>query len=228
MKIDIWSDFACPWCYIGEKRLQKAIEDLGMEKEVTIRPRAFELDPYAPQTPEMDAVSRLVKKYQIPQEEAVARIQYIEKTGKAEGIDFHLMGAQYTNTFDSHRLMKLALSKDNPKIIDKINILLFEAFFNRNLQLSSHEVLVDVGKNAGLDEQEILDMLNSELFTEEVREDELEALAKNIKSVPFFAFEDGSGIPGAASYEDFKKALEMARQPVDGASCGPKGCLLPD
>ena len=126
MKIVYWSDYACPYCYIGETRLKKAIKELGLENEVEIETRAFELDPDVPKTVETITVDRFAKKYRLSKEEAQQQIDHISQLGIDEGIDFRYATTLYTNTRDAHRLTKLAQTKHDAALEDRVSELLFE------------------------------------------------------------------------------------------------------
>ena len=152
MKIVYWSDYACPYCYIGETRLKKAIKELGLENEVEIETRAFELDPDAPKTVETITVDRFAKKYRLSKEEAQQQIDHISQLGIDEGIDFRYATTLYTNTRDAHRLTKLAQTKHDAALEDRVSELLFDAYFTRNEKLAEHDVLLRVAREAGLDE----------------------------------------------------------------------------
>ena len=121
MKIVYWSDFACPYCYIGETRLKKAIAQLEEAGEIkpgsiTLEMKAFELEPYAGEHAEGDTLSRFAKKYKLSDEEAAKKIESIEQMGRGEGLEFNYSGARSTNTLDAHRLTKLAQSKGKPVV----------------------------------------------------------------------------------------------------------------
>ena len=121
MKIVYWSDFACPYCYIGETRLKKAIAQMEEAGEIepgsiTLEMKAFELEPYAGEHAEGDTLSRFAKKYKLSDEEAAEKIDSIEQMGRGEGLEFNYSGARSTNTMDAHRLTKLAQSKANPVV----------------------------------------------------------------------------------------------------------------
>ncbi|MDE5832279.1 MAG: DsbA family oxidoreductase [Desulfovibrio sp.] len=225
MKIVYWSDYACPYCYIGEARLLAAIRELGMEDAVELAPKAFELDPGAPREVESDTLTRFARKYRLSPREAQGQIDYISALGRDCGIDFRYATTQYTNTFDAHRLMKLALSKDDREIAEKTNKLLFDAYFTKNLKLADHEVLLNVGREAGLDEKEVREVLDSDRFGPEVRADEREATERGVRGVPFFLFPGGATIPGALSREDFVSLLKREAGAISGAQCGPDGCV---
>lgn len=230
MQIICFSDYACPYCYIGEMRLFSAIDALNARDKVDFQLRAFELDPAAPKTVQSDTVTRFARKYQLSIEGAEKQIQHISDLGKAEGIDFQYAKAQYTNTFDAHRLMKFALSKNDRQIAEKTNHLLFDAYFTKSLKLSDYTTLFAVAEMAGLDKKETQQMLETGEFGEAVRKDEQEAARLGIHGVPYFIFDNGLVIPGAASAEDLKHVLQenlkIFHKPVGVQSCTSQGCTL--
>ena len=118
MKITYWSDFACPYCYIGNTRLKRAIKDLDLDVDFDIR--AFELDQNAPKDVESTTVERFSMKYGLSLEDAEKQVNQISQLGINEGINFKYDTTLYTNTRDAHRLMKLAQSKNNPRIVEKL------------------------------------------------------------------------------------------------------------
>lgn len=233
MKISYWSDYACPYCYIAEARLHKAITELGIGDQVDLVPLAFQLDPEAPNEPLTDTATRFAAKYRLPLVEAQAQIEHISRLGNAEGLDFRYASTQFTNTFNAHRLMKLALSKNNKELAAKTNELLFAAYFTKNLRLAEDSVLIEAGVLAGLAENEILEVLKSDMFAKEVREDEAAAMRQGVHGVPYFMFPGGLNIPGAISTADFKDALQRAllhektnSASMQGQQCGPEGCKV--
>lgn len=231
MKIFLWSDYACPYCFIGESRLKKGISEIPGGREIEIEYKAFELDPGASKKVVSDTQTRFAKKYGMTSAEALKRIRQIEAAGHAEGLEFNYETTLYTNTFDAHRLMKLALSKIGKNIAEKVNLLLFEAYFGKNLELASNEVLLNIGKDAGLPEGEIQTMLQSDQFADEVRKDESEAARLGVGGVPYFWVPGIFSIPGAISTEQMKDALQEAlkagtAQTISGQSCGIDGCKI--
>lgn len=214
MKITYWSDFACPYCYIGNTRLKRAIKDLDLDVDFDVR--AFELDQNAPHDVESTTVERFAVKYGLSIDDARKQVNQISKLGSDEGIDFKYETTLYTNTRDAHRLMKLAQEK-HPESADKLATLLFDAYFVENLKLADHDVLVETGINAGLSEDEIRKVLETGLYKAKVEEDENIALSAGIHAVPFYLFDGKYSIPGALSYDDFKRVLSqiMAESEVD-------------
>lgn len=214
MKITYWSDFACPYCYIGNTRLKRAIKDLDLDVDFDVR--AFELDQNAPHDVESTTVERFAVKYGLSIDDARKQVNQISQLGADEGIDFKYETTLYTNTRDAHRLMKLAQEK-HPESADKLATLLFDAYFVENLKLADHDVLVETGINAGLSEDEIRKVLETGLYNAKVEEDENIALSARIHAVPFYLFDGKYSIPGALSYDDFKSVLSqiIAESEVD-------------
>lgn len=234
MTLTIWSDFACPYCYIGETRLRRAIEELGLTDEVKIDFRAYELDPTAPKEVTTTTPERFAMKYRLSVPEAEKQIEHISELGRELGIDFRYKTTKYSNTRDAHRLMKLAEAKYNRSTIEKLNEALFAAYFTENLVLSDHEVLLEKATSVGMDKKQVQEVLSSNQYDDEVRLDEREAGMRGIRGVPYIVFNGHFAVPGAMSIDGFKSALERElRNQKNNEStterphaCGPDGCKL--
>lgn len=238
MNITIWSDFACPYCYIGETRLEKAIEELGVTDSVKIDYRAFELDPTAPKEVTGPTSERFAMKYRLSVPEAMQQIEQISSLGRELGIDFKYASTLYSNTFDAHRLMKLAENKYDYATVKKLNTLLFDAYFTKNLVLADHNVLENIAKKAGMNEKEVKDVLDSDLYADDVRFDEREAQMRGVRGVPYMVFNGEFAVPGAMTIDGMKSALERAQRRINEAEksaekngershvCGPDGCQI--
>ena len=225
MKIEIWSDYACPFCYIGEKRLEKAIAEANVGDKVEIEFKAFELDPTASNEVESATIDRFALKYGLSKEEATNRVEQISMMGRREGIDFKYATTRYTNTFDSLRLTKLAQEHGHDEIITK----LFDAYFTKNLELSDHQVLKQIAVECGIDENEVDELLKGDRYATEVREDEKEAAIYGIHGVPCFLINGKYSLSGAQPIHVIKEAIESildkeAIDELDGMTCGPNGC----
>ena len=223
MTIKIWSDYACPFCYIGEKRLEKALSQIDGEFKIEFK--SFELDPTASEKVTSSTVERFAKKYGMSIDDAAQRIEQISMMGRREGIDFKYISTRYTNTFDSLRLTKFAQEKGHDEIIEK----LFDAYFTKNLELADHEVLKKIAAECGLDENEVAEVLNSDKYAEEVRRDEYEAAVNGIHGVPYFVIADKYALSGAQPADVIKQAIEDAvAEEIDekfsGMTCGADGC----
>lgn len=226
MKIEIWSDYACPFCYIGKERLEKAMTELGIKEQVNIIMRSFELDPNASYDVVSNTEDRFAKKYRLSNAMAAERIRKIEQYGKEEGIDFKYSTTQYTNTMDAHRLTHYA-EKQGIKTIDKD---LFKAYFTDNLMLSDKNVLKDIAVKNGLDKDEVEKVLNSNAYESDVRKDEMQAHNMGVQGVPYFLINEKITLSGAQNIETFKMALKEAMEDetqnndLSGMSCGIDGC----
>ena len=224
MKIEVWSDYACPFCYIGEKRLEKALAEVANDN-IDIEFKSFELDPMASSEVVSDTVTRFAVKYGLSKEDAAKRIEQISLMGRREGIDFKYATTRYTNTFDSLRLTKLAQEGGHNEIITK----LFDAYFTKNLELSNHHVLKKIAVECGLDENKVDELLKSDKYAEEVRNDEREAATLGIHGVPYFVVGGKYGLSGAQPVEVLKQAINEAltdevETKLNGMTCGADGC----
>ncbi|MBD5207013.1 MAG: DsbA family oxidoreductase [Bacteroidales bacterium] len=239
MTLTVWSDFACPYCYIGETRLQNAIEELGLQDQVTIDFRAFELDPTASKEVVSSTPERFAKKYRLSLAGAKEQIEQISSLGRELGIDFNYATTQYSNTRDAHRLMKLAEAKYDRETVGRLNEALFKAYFVENLVLADHKVLLDKAVGVGMNEVEVREVLESDKYDDEVRFDEREAMMRGIHGVPYIVFNGDFAVPGAMTTEGFKSALkrelkkqEKVQDETDQTTgerphqCGPDGCEL--
>lgn len=234
--ITVWSDFACPYCYIGETRLENAINELGLTDSVEINYRAFELDPTAPAEVTTTTPERFAMKYRLSEDGARRQIEQISELGRELGLDFRYMTTRYSNTRDAHRLMKLAEARYDRDTVARLNKALFAAYFTENLVLSDHAVLLDKAVAAGMDATEVKEVLDSDMYADEVRFDEREAAMRGVRGVPYFVVNGTFAVPGAMSVEDFRSVLEreLEKQRDDDTHtpagrphvCGPDGCQL--
>lgn len=235
IKISIWSDFACPYCYIGENRLINAIRDLGLDDKTTIDYRAFELDPKMDPDKVTGVSERIAGKYHTTPEKAAEQIREISQLGRDEGIDFKYETALYTNTLKAHRLMKYAEAKYDADTVARLNERLFKAYFVENAVLNDINVLASAAADVGMNSDEVKIMLVGDDYTDAVRADEREAESLRVAGVPFFLINGKIAIRGAISTEDFKEALKQMiahkKEPVHfhdekPHTCGHHGCDL--
>ena len=221
MKIEIWSDYACPFCYIGEKRLERALAEIG-DKNIEVEFKSFELDPYADKKVTSTTPERFAEKYGLSLTAAKERIEQISDMGRGEGIDFKYSTTRYTNTFDALRLTKFAQEKGHDEIITK----LFDAYFTKNFELSAHSVLKKIAVECSLDGEEVEEILKSSRYAEDVRADELAAANLGIHGVPYFVIGGKYGLSGAQPVEILKQAINdaLTEENFDGMTCGAEGC----
>lgn len=237
MTLTVWSDFACPYCYIGETRLQQAIDEMGINDDVVVDFRAFELDPTAPKEVTTTTPERFAMKYRLSLDDAKKQIEEISALGRELGIDFRYADTQYSNTRDAHRIMKLAEDKYDRATVGRLNEALFAAYFTENLVLSDHKVLLDKAVAAGMDAAVVKEVLDSDKYDDEVRFDEREAAMRGVRGVPYIVFNGEFAVPGAMTVDGFKDALQrvLRKQNKDSEAseaserphvCGPDGCQL--
>ena len=230
MTITYWSDYACPYCYIGVRRLKKAVADVLPETGARIVMRSFELDPDAPLAPVSDTATRFARKYGLSLAGANARIEQISSLGRAEGIDLRYATTRYTRTFDAHRLTHYARSLGDDAKTAALEERLYAAYFTDNLELADRKTLLDAAESVGLDRAEAERVLASDRFARDVRRDEREAAEAGVHGVPYFVIDGKVAVPGAASTDDLRDLLrtmaaDSARAAEPSApSCGPDGC----
>jgi predicted DsbA family dithiol-disulfide isomerase len=231
LAIDIWSDIACPWCYVGKRRLEAALALFPHRASVDVTWHAFELDPSAParRDPSVTYAGRIAAKYGMKVEDAEKRIRDMTEMAKADGLDFQFDTAQSGNTFDAHRVVHLGGERG---VQDAVKERLLRAYFTEGERVSDRETLVRLGSEAGLDAAEVRRMLETDRYTREVREDEASARELGVTGVPFFVIGGRYGISGAQPAQALLGALERAwgetkdesAREAEGAACGPDGC----
>lgn len=209
MKIEVWSDFACPFCYIGKQRLDNALEQFAHRDQVEVVFKSFELDPRAPQTVEHDVHHMLAVKYGMTRDKAIAMNKNLTDQAKEVGLTFNMDSMKLTNTFDAHRLTHFAAKKGKREEAVKE---LFGAYFTDSLLLGDHNTLADLAEKAGLDRTETLTMLSGNDYAADVRADEAEAQQLGVTGVPFFVIDRKYAVSGAQPTEVFLKTLETIWQ----------------
>jgi predicted DsbA family dithiol-disulfide isomerase len=209
MKVEIFSDVVCPWCSVGKRRFEAALERFDHADEVEVVWRAYELDPQAPAYREGDYVDRLARKYGMARPQAVASIERLTATAATEGLDFHFERARPGNTFNAHRLLHYA-GEAGPGLQDALKERLFLAYFTEGAAIGESETLVRLAAEVGLDAQECADILDSDRYADDVRADEREAVDLGITGVPFFVVDGKFGIPGAQDADTILNVLDRA------------------
>lgn len=209
MKIEIWSDIACPFCYIGKRNLEAALQKFEHADEVEIEWRSFELDPQAPVESESDMTDLLAAKYGYSREQALAMNEQMSERARQAGLDFHMADIVPTNTLDAHRLIHLAARHG---LQAQMKERLLHAYFTEGQHLGDTETLVRLASETGVPAGEAEAMLAGDDFKYEVRADQREARDFSITGVPFFVVDRKYGISGAQPVEVFTQALEQAWQ----------------
>lgn len=218
MKITYWSDYACPYCFIGEVRLDKAIAQLQSRGElpdnIEIELKAFQLDPNAPLTSAGPTQERFAKKYGISYEKAGEQVQKISQLAAEEGIGFDYADTLFTNTTDAHRLTKY-VQQNAPELADSLKKAIYKAYFIEQKELANREVLISIANKVGLD-TDVAAFLEGEEFKAEVIADQEEASSLGVRGVPYFVINDKYAIPGAMSQQDFENALRQIHNEMNG------------
>ncbi|MGG3928688.1 DsbA family oxidoreductase [Metabacillus fastidiosus] len=237
MKIEVWSDFACPFCYIGKRRLEEALMNFPHKNEVEILFKSFELDPNASLNTELSINEILAKKYGMSIEKAKAMNASVGQQAAAVGLTFEFDNMKPTNTFDAHRLAKLAESKGKDK---EMTEQLLKAYFTDSEHIGNHDTLLKIAEEAGLNREEAKSVLESEDFAEHVRADEVEAREIGVQGVPFFVINRKYAISGAQPVEVFNDTLQkvweeenkkISLEQIKGNEagvCTEDGCELPE
>ncbi len=210
MRVDVWSDVVCPWCYVGATHLQAALRGFEHADDVEIVWRSFELDPAAPREREGTYVQRLARKYAVGEDEARGMVDRIVRAGEAAGIEFRFDVARAGNTFDAHRLLHLARESGGAPLQGALKDRLFRAYFTDGLAIGDPAVLADAAVEVGLERAEVDDVLASQRFGDDVRADEATASAMGVGGVPFFLVDDAYGLAGAHKPENLLNVLRRA------------------
>ena len=207
LTVEIWSDIVCPWCYIGKRRFEAALEAFEHRDEVTVMWRSFELDQEAPREPEGTAAERLAAKYGMSLERAATLHTEMTERAAADGLEYHFEIAKGGNTFDAHRMIHLAATYGHQADAKER---LLRAYFTEGESLGVWDTLVRLMEEVGVDPVEARESLRLDKFAEDVREDEALAQQLGIQGVPFFVFDRRYGLSGAQPVETMLTALERA------------------
>lgn len=250
LRIDVWSDIACPWCYIGKRRLESALGDFEHADDVEVVWHSFELDPSAPTPPVESSTSALARKYGGGPQQIAAMQERVSEVAAGEGLDYRLEETLHLNTRDAHRLIHLALETGGPEQQTRLKEALLDAYFMQAQDVTDHAVLRELAVSAGLEAAAVDRVLGSDEYDAAVTADVDQARAYGASGVPFFVVDGRYGISGAQPTEVFAGALQQAwseRQPVlqtfgggaaaasgsatgaadEAGACGPDGCELP-
>ncbi|MFF4090606.1 DsbA family oxidoreductase [Streptomyces nigra] len=236
MRVEIWSDIACPWCYVGKARFEKALAAFPHRDQVEVVHRSFELDPGRAKGDIQPVITMLTKKYGMSAAQAQAGEENLGAQAAAEGLAYRTEGRDHGNTFDMHRLLHLAKGHGRQ---DELIQILYRANFaeERSVFAEGDDRLVELAVEAGLDADEVRRVLaDPEAYADDVRADEREAAQLGATGVPFFVLDRTYGVSGAQPAEVFTQALTQAwgdRSPLtlldtgDADACGPDGCAVP-
>jgi predicted DsbA family dithiol-disulfide isomerase len=234
MKVEVWSDIMCPFCYIAKRNYESALSGFGGRDNIEIEWRSFQLDPTIPKhsTVKENVYQYMADKKRINYEQSAKMHERVIQMAKNAGLDYRFDKAIVANSFDAHRMIQLAKEKG---LGDAAEEKLFHAYFTEGKDFGDHETLISIGKEIGLKEDEIKNALVSDVYAEKVKQDILDAADIGVQGVPFFVFDRKYAVSGAQPPEHFLQALnqsfgewEKDNLPVleEGAVCKPgEDCL---
>ena len=229
MRVDIWSDVVCPFCYIGKKRLEHVAEQAGIELD--IHWHSFELDPDAPAKHEVSNTERLAQKYGRSYAEMEEMERNVAAMAATEGIDFQWQKSNSGNSFNAHRIIHLAQSKG---LGNEAKEAFFHAYMTEGLAIGEREVVEEIASRIGLDNAEVEYVLDSDELADFVRHDEKIAHEQlKVTGVPFFVFDQKLALSGAQPREIFLQALQQAQtssvesiEQDNSAQCNDESCEI--
>lgn len=207
MEVEIWSDVVCPWCYLGKRRFERALDGFEHRDKVQVVYRSFELDPSAPPGLTTPTVDMLAQKYGMDPAQAEDAQRQMEQRAAADGLTFKMAGLRSGNTRDAHRLLHLAKASGRQ---DELMERLQRAYFTEQGSIFDHESLTELAVEAGLDRDEVAEVLASDAYSDHVDTDEAMARALGATGVPLFVIDRRYGISGAQPPETIAGVLAQA------------------
>ena len=238
MRIEIWSDIACPWCLIGKRRLESALSRVAHAEEIELVYRSFLLDPSSPPVPDgQTTAEHLGHKYGGGAAAGQQMVDRMEAVAAEEGLLFRLGEAQRVRTVDAHRLLHLALDEGGPALQGSLKEELLAAYMLRAENVADHDTLRRTADKVGLSSARVEELLAGQDYADAVEADIREAAALGATGVPFYVIDRKYGVSGAQPADTFVQVIEKAwaeQQPVlqhvsgqgDDTACGPDGCAI--
>jgi predicted DsbA family dithiol-disulfide isomerase len=220
VQVEIWTDVVCPWCYLGKRHLERALDRFPHRGEVEVVYRSFELDPSAPPGPGTPTVEVLASKYGMSAEQARDAQRQMEQRAAQDGLTFRMEGLRSGNTRDAHRLLQLAKARGRQaELAERLH----RAYFTEQASIFDHASLASLAAGAGLDRDEVLAVLAGDDYGQAVDDDEELARAFGVTGVPFFVLDRRYAIAGAQPAETIAQALERAWAESQAPSRAPSG-----
>nr|MBI1231566.1 thioredoxin domain-containing protein [Cytophagales bacterium] len=205
MEIQIWSDVMCPFCYIGKRRLEGALQQLNLSEEVTVTWKSFLLNPDIKSDPTLNSLEYLAETKGWTKEQTEEIVQNVVDMAEAEGLEYRMEDTKVANSMDAHRLIQLAKTVGKG---DAIEERLFQAYFTEGKYIADREVLVELGEEVGIPGDRVRECLEKGEFTDSIRRDIQESQQIGVRGVPFFVFNNQYAISGAQPVELFVQTLE--------------------
>lgn len=242
MKVEIWSDVACPWCFIGKRRFEAALADFPHREQVEVTWRSYQLDPSVPDHYDGGELEYLSSRKGLPADQVVGMFEHVAEQARGEGLNFAFDDVVVANSFTAHRLIHMAAGHGKQ---GEAKERLLSDHFEQGKDIGNRDYLTSVALELGIPEAETAELFSSDKYTAEVRADISEARALGISGVPFFVIDRKYGLSGAQPAETFAAALSQAWQEshplvMMGAAqtgsagatdqsaeaCGPDGCSI--
>lgn len=224
MKVEIWSDIMCPFCYIGKRNFEAALKQIDFKNEIEVEWKSFQLDPSIPASFEvkMNTYEYLAQRKGMSVEKSKNLHANVVETALKAGLEYNFDKSVVANSFDAHKLIQLAKTKGWG---DQAEERLFKAYFTDGKDMSDHTVLTTIGIEIGLKETEIINALTSDEFSEKVNTDIQEAQQIGVTGVPFFVFDRKYAVSGAQPTDVFVNALKQSftESQNENATCTPGG-----
>jgi predicted DsbA family dithiol-disulfide isomerase len=207
MEVEIWADIVCPWCYLGKRHFEQALDSFDHADKVHVVYRSFELDPAAPQGVTTPTTDLLAEKYGMTPDRARQAQRQMEERATADGLTFRMGGLRSGNTKDAHRLLHLAKTSDQQgELMERLQ----RAYFTEQDSIFDHDALTRLAVEAGLDPDEVADVLASDRYSDHVETDEAMARSLGATGVPLFVIDRRYGISGAQPAETITGVLQRA------------------
>ena len=208
MKIEIWSDIMCPFCYIGKRQLEAALEQFP-NNDFVIEWKSFQLDPSITPQPGKDVYTFLAERKGISLEQSIEMHKGVEERAKSVGLDYRFDKTVISNSLAAHRIIQLAKTKN---LGDQMEEVFFKAYFTEGLDLNDHKTLIELASQVGLSIREVQEVLqNDDMYLKEVKENIDEAQEIGVQGVPFFVFDRKYAISGAQPVEAFVQTITEIR-----------------
>ena len=207
MNVEIWSDVMCPFCYIGKRKFERALEQFPHKKNINIIWKSFQLDPDSVTEPNLNTIDHLAKRKGWSKQQAQETTAHVTDIAKQVGLEFNFDKAIVANSFDAHRLSHLAKKYNKQNDLEEQ---LFKAYFTDGKNTADHKILTKIGMASGIDEQEIVNVLKSDQYAVEVHDDIEQAQKIGVQGVPFFVLDRKYAVSGAQEPEAFLEALTKA------------------
>ncbi|MFJ6077674.1 DsbA family oxidoreductase [Pseudarthrobacter sp. NPDC092419] len=228
MKIEIWSDVACPWCYIGKRRFEAALAEFDHRESVEVTWRSFQLDPTLPEHYDGTELQYLSTRKGLAPQQVSQMFEHVAEQAAGVGLNYRFDKVVVANSFTAHRLLHLAAAHG---LQDAAKERLLSDHFEHGKDIGSREYLTELGADLGLDPADVEELFTTDKYADEVRADFDEARTLGISGVPFFVLDRKFGLSGAQPKETFTAALNQAWNEANplvmvgaGEACGPEGC----